>query len=70
MPEELGGKQRRRELWAEVLRDIGILVLVFAPLDIVLARSDWSGVLLSAIVSAAIALIAFGVHQDPRSRAK
>jgi hypothetical protein len=70
VPEELWGKERRRELWAEVFRDIGILGLVFAPLDVILAGKDWRGAWLSAIVTAAAVMVVFGVRLDPRSRPK
>ena len=68
MAEELSGRKRRRELYCEVLRDVGILVLVFAPLDIVLSRPDLSIGWLALLISAAVAMIVFGVHHDPRSR--
>jgi hypothetical protein len=66
--DELSGKERRRELYCEVIRDVGILVLVFAPLDIVLEKPNWSGAWLTLLMSAAAAVIVFGVHQDPRSK--
>jgi hypothetical protein len=66
--EELSGRDRRRELYCEVIRDIGILVLVFAPLDIVLSRPDLSIDWLTLLISAAVAMIIFGVHHDPRSK--
>jgi hypothetical protein len=66
--EEFSGRERRRELYCEVIRDVGILIFVFAPLDLVLYKPDlrigWSVLLMSA----ALAMIAFGVHQDPRSK--
>ena len=68
MAEELSGRDRRRELYGEVIRDVGILVLVFAPLDIVLSRPDLSIGWLALLISAAVAMIVFGVHHDPRSK--
>jgi len=66
--EELSGRDRRRELYCEVIRDIGILVLVFAPLDVVVSRPDLSIDWLALLISAAVAMIIFGVHHDPRSK--
>ena len=66
--EEFSGKERRRELYCEVIRDVGILVLVFAPLDLVLYQSNWSGAWLALLMGAAGGMIVFGVHQDPRSK--
>jgi hypothetical protein len=66
--EELSGRDRQRELYCEVIRDVGILILVFAPLDIVLSRPDLSIGWLALLISAAVAMIIFGVHHDPRSR--
>jgi hypothetical protein len=68
MAGEHSGKARLRELYCEVARDIGILVLVFAPLDVVLSRTDWSGLWLAVMIAAAGVLIIFGVHQDPGSK--
>ncbi len=68
MAEDLSGRDRRRELYGEIIRDIGILVLVFAPLDIVLSRPDLGIGWVALLVSAALAMIAFGVHHDPRSK--
>ena len=68
MADELSGKERRRELYCEAIRDVGILVLVFAPLDIVLGKPNWSAAWLALLITAAVAAIAFGVHQDPRSK--
>lgn len=68
MAEELSGRDRRRELYCEVIRDVGILILVFAPLDIVLSRPDWSIGWLTLLISAAVAMIIFGVQHDPRSK--
>jgi hypothetical protein len=66
--EELSGRDRQRELYCEVIRDVGILVLVFAPLDIVLSRPDLSIGWLALLISAAVAMIIFGVRHDPRSK--
>lgn len=68
MADELSGKERRRELYCEVIRDVGILILVFAPLDIVLYRPNWSGVWVALLVGVAAVLIFIGVQQDPRSQ--
>jgi hypothetical protein len=65
---ERHGKARRRELYCEVARDVGILVFVFAPLDIVLNSRDWSGPWLAALMAGAVAVIIIGVHQDPGSK--
>jgi hypothetical protein len=65
---ERSGKERRRELYCEVARDVGILVFVFAPLDIVLSSRAWSGPWLAVLMAAAVAVIIFGVHQDPGSK--
>jgi len=37
------GAKQRHELWAEAIRDIGILLLVFAPLETLLhgERGTW-----------------------------
>lgn len=68
MADELSGRERRRELYCEVIRDIGILVLVFAPLDIFLSKPNWSGAAVTMLMGAAITAIVFGVHQDPRGK--
>ena len=68
MADELSGKERRRELYCEVIRDVGILVLVFAPLDIVLYKPDWSGAWVALLVGVAAVLVFIGVQQDPRSQ--
>jgi hypothetical protein len=70
VPDELRGKERRRELYGEVIRDVGILALVFAPLDILISKPAWIGGRILMIVTAAVAVIIFGVHQDPRGRSK
>lgn len=68
MAGEFSGRARRRELYCEVARDVGILVLVFAPLDIVLNSRDWSGTWLAMLMAGAVSVIIFGVHQDPGSK--
>ncbi|HEV3459493.1 MAG TPA: hypothetical protein VHG32_23325 [Thermoanaerobaculia bacterium] len=68
MAGELSGKERRRELYCEAIRDVGILVLVFAPLDIVLEKPNWSGVWVALLAGVAVVLIFIGVRQDPRSQ--
>lgn len=68
--DELSGTERRRELYCEVIRDVGILVLVFAPLDIVLYKPDWSGAWVALLVGIAAVLVYIGVQQDPRSQGR
>jgi hypothetical protein len=61
----VAGKQRY-ELWAESVRDIGILLLVFAPLDTVIREknSQWDWLLAGAIGVLGIALIWVGVDLE------
>lgn len=47
--------KKRYELWAEALRDIGILFFVFAPLDTLLRAGH--GTAVDWIVAAGIAII-------------
>ena len=72
MADELSGKERRRELYTEAIRDVGILVLVFAPLDILTSKGDWHSFLVLGrvlgLMGVAVAVIVFGVRQDPRGR--
>jgi hypothetical protein len=46
---------KRHELWAEAIRDIGILLLVFAPLDTLLRFR--SGTWIDWIMAVAIAIL-------------
>jgi len=52
------------ELWAEVMRDVGLLLLVFAPLDTLLksghgTESDW--LIAGGVAILGLILIAVGV---------
>ena len=60
-------KREQHELWAEAIRDIGILLFVFAPLDTVLKEGhgtayDWLLALLIAILG--VLLITKGVRME------
>ena len=55
----------RHELWAEAIRDIGILLLVFVPLDVLLkngqlTKTNWLIALVFVIVG--LLLIELGVR--------
>jgi hypothetical protein len=55
----------RHELWAEAIRDIGILLLVFVPLDVLLkngqlTQTNWLIALVFVIVG--LLLIELGVR--------
>ncbi len=59
--------KERHELWAEAIRDIGILMLVFAPLDTLLrARSGtWMDWLLAVVIGTlGLLLIEKGVRME------
>jgi hypothetical protein len=57
--------KQRHELWAEAIRDMGILFLVFAPLDTLIMTehrrwTDWSIAIVIAVLG--VALIEKGVR--------
>ncbi len=55
--------RQRYELWGESVREIGILVLVFVPLDILIspgAAPNWKNILIFAGVG--LILIVLGVE--------
>jgi hypothetical protein len=57
------------ELWAEVLRDVGILFFVFAPLDTMFragrgATSDW--ILAGGVALGGLLLIWLGIKMESR----
>jgi len=59
--------KQRHELWAEAIRDIGILLLVFAPLDTLFragrgTRVDWLIALGVALLG--LLLIAIGIRME------
>jgi hypothetical protein len=56
---------QRAILWAEAIRDIGILLLVFGPLDLLLTRAHLtlgSWILSSVFVILGLVLIEIGVR--------
>jgi len=60
--------KKRQELWAEALRDIGILLFVFAPLDTLFRAGrgtalDWT--MAAAVASIGLLLLASGVRMVP-----
>ncbi len=61
----MAGKQRH-ELWAEAVRDIGILLFVFGPLDTVIREKNgpWDWLLAGAIALLGLALIYVGVNLE------
>jgi hypothetical protein len=59
--------KQRFELWAEAIRDIGILFLVFAPLDTLLFASQrrwWEWLIAVGIAIAGYALVEKGVRME------
>jgi hypothetical protein len=61
------GAKQRHELWAEAIRDIGILFLVFAPLDTLLSHEhrDWWQWLIAAILGlGGWVLIEIGIRME------
>jgi len=57
--------KERYELWAEALRDIGILFLVFAPLETLLKAENkhwWDWPLAGVIAVVGLVLIEIGVR--------
>lgn len=62
----MAGKQRH-ELWAEAIRDVGILLFVFAPLDTMIRseRGNWHDWLLAVVIAGlGVLLIARGVKME------
>ena len=64
------GCKERYELWAEAIRDIGILFLVFAPLDTLLKSEpghwyDWPLAVGIAIVGWVLLYVGVGMGTDP-----
>ncbi len=59
-------KTKRSQLFGETIREIGILLLVFAPLDAWLQRETHSpeGWGLAAIMVAALLLILYGIKLE------
>lgn len=56
---------KRASLWAEAIRDIGILLLAFGPLDLLLTRAHLtagSWILSSIFVILGLVLIEIGVR--------
>ena len=53
--------KRMEELVGETVREIGILVVVFAPLDAAFADESLESRVLASIVAAALGLIAAGI---------
>ena len=56
--------EKRHELWAEALRDIGILFFVFAPLETLLRkeRGGWDWLIAGAIATLGLLFIEKGVR--------
>lgn len=63
---ELDKKKRRKELLNEALRDIGMLAIVFAPLDTILSEHPkwWAAVL---FLVGGVVTLAAGIELDARS---
>ena len=63
--------KKRHELWAEAIRDIGILFFVFAPLDTLLRMSfgiwDWHWLIAVAVAILGLLLIEKGVRMEVTS---
>ena len=64
----MGGRQQY-ELWAEVLRDMGILFFVFAPLDTLLKtgrgnETDWLIAMAVAIIGLLFIFIGIRMGSD------
>ncbi len=62
------GSKNRHELWAEAIRDIGILFFVFAPLDTLLRISfgtgDWHWLIAVGVAVLGLLLIEKGVRME------
>jgi hypothetical protein len=59
--------KERHELWGEAIRDIGILFLVFAPLDTLLVTTDrrwWDWLMALGLAIAGYAFIEKGVRME------
>ncbi len=59
--------KQRHELWAEAIRDIGILLLVFAPLDTLFraGRGTWVDWLIAlGVALLGLLLIAIGIRME------
>jgi len=63
---QLSKKKRRAELRNEALRDIGMLAIVFAPLDAALSEHPrwWTAILFFVF---GIAFLALGIELDVRA---
>ena len=66
----LSGKPGRGEIYCEGVREVGILLSVFLPLDFVLAGPPWSVPWLLFAVFTSLALVIAGAELDPRSSAR
>ena len=63
-------ERQPHELWAEAIRDIGILLFVFAPLDTLLksGRGTWTDWLIAgAIAVGGLLLVLGGVRMETNS---
>jgi len=61
------GVKQRYELWAEAIRDIGILFLVFAPLDTLLSpehRHWWEWLIAAILGAGGLVLIEIGIRME------
>jgi hypothetical protein len=59
--------KERHELWGEAIRDIGILFLVFAPLDTLLVTQNrhwWDWLMALGLAIAGYAFIEKGVRME------
>ena len=59
--------KQKYQLWAEVLRDIGILFLVFAPLDTLLGcerRQWWKWMIGACLAIIGLVLINIGIKME------
>lgn len=60
--------KKRHELWAEAIRDIGILFFVFAPLETLLRISfgtwDWHWLIAVGVAILGLLLIEKGVRME------
>jgi hypothetical protein len=57
----------RHELWAECLREIGVLLLVFAPLEVVLRNERsvwWQWVVALVLLVAGLLMVEKGVRME------
>lgn len=59
-------KRKARHLFGETIRDVGILVVVFGPLDAFFQAEPTDGVALATIVACGLLFITLGIIVEAR----